>query len=70
MQETLNVGTMTGKASKLVDMIQKRKVDILCAQESRWKGSKARSLGAGFKPFYHGVDGKKNGACIILLGMF
>ena len=63
---TLNVGTMTGKARELVDMMQRRKVDILCVQETRWKGSKARSLGAGFKLFYHGVDGKRNGVGVIL----
>ena len=63
---TLNVGTMTGKGRELVDMMQRRKVDILCVQETRWKGSKARSLGAGFKLFYHGVDGKRNGVGVIL----
>ncbi|KAF7640738.1 hypothetical protein LDENG_00018990, partial [Lucifuga dentata] len=41
-------------------------LDILCVQETRWKGSKARSLGAGFKLFYHGVDGKRNGVGVIL----
>ncbi|KAK2887924.1 hypothetical protein Q8A73_019372 [Channa argus] len=46
---TLNVGTMIGKARELIDMMQRRKVDILCVQETRWKGSKARRLGAGFK---------------------
>ncbi|KAF7659003.1 hypothetical protein LDENG_00005070 [Lucifuga dentata] len=63
---TLNVGTMTGKARELADMMQRRKVDILFVQETRWKGSKARSLGAGFKLFYHGVDGKRNGVGVIL----
>uniref|UniRef100_A0A3B3BTI6 ribonuclease H n=1 Tax=Oryzias melastigma TaxID=30732 RepID=A0A3B3BTI6_ORYME len=63
---TLNVGTMTGKGRELVDMMQRRKVDILCVQETRWKGSKARSLGAGFKLFYHGGDGKRNGVGVIL----
>ncbi|KAK2921479.1 hypothetical protein Q8A73_000964 [Channa argus] len=63
---TLNVGTMTGKARELIDMIQRRKVDILCVQETRWKGSKARSLGAGFKLFYHGSDRKRNGVRVIL----
>lgn len=29
---TLNVGTMTGKGGVLVDMMQRRKVDILCVQ--------------------------------------
>ncbi|XP_051806753.1 uncharacterized protein LOC127534762 [Acanthochromis polyacanthus] len=63
---TLNVGTMTRKGSELVDMMQRRKVDILCVQETRWKGSKARSLGAGFKLFCHGVDRKRNGVGVIL----
>ncbi|KAK3567437.1 hypothetical protein QTP86_019834 [Hemibagrus guttatus] len=30
-------------------------------KETRWKGSKARSIGAGFKLFYYGVDRKRNG---------
>ncbi|KAE8291438.1 hypothetical protein D5F01_LYC11043 [Larimichthys crocea] len=51
-------------------MMQRRKVDILCVQETRWKGSKARSLGAGFKLFYHGVDRKRNGVGVILKEKF
>ena len=50
----------------MVDVMQTRKVDILCVQESRWKGSKARSSGTGYRLFYHGVDGKRNGAGVIL----
>ncbi|KAK3569563.1 hypothetical protein QTP86_001258 [Hemibagrus guttatus] len=41
--------------------MERRKVDILCVQETRWKGSKACSIGAGFKLFYYGVDSKRNG---------
>ncbi|KAK3533956.1 hypothetical protein QTP70_035003, partial [Hemibagrus guttatus] len=63
---TLNVGTMTGKGRELADMMEKRKVDILCVQETRWKGSKARSIGAGFKLFYYGVDSKRNGVGVVL----
>ncbi|KAK3558244.1 hypothetical protein QTP86_013965 [Hemibagrus guttatus] len=47
-------------------MMERRKVDILCVQESRWKGSKAHSIGAGFKLFYYGVDGKRNGVGVVL----
>ncbi|KAK3573105.1 hypothetical protein QTP86_013220 [Hemibagrus guttatus] len=63
---TLNVGTMTGKGRELADMMERRKVDILCVQETRWKGSKARSIEAGFKLFYYGVDSKRNGVGVIL----
>ncbi|TRY54612.1 hypothetical protein DNTS_001598, partial [Danionella cerebrum] len=63
---TLNVGTMTGKGRELADMMERRKVDILCVQETRWKGSKARSIGGGYKLFYYGVDRKRNGVGVIL----
>ena len=61
---TLNVGTMTGK-TEWVDIIQRRKVDIPCAQKTRWKSSKAGSSGTWFNLFYHGVDGKRNGVGVI-----
>ncbi|KAK3528255.1 hypothetical protein QTP86_028493, partial [Hemibagrus guttatus] len=63
---TLSVGTMTGKGRELADVMERRKVDILCVQETRWKGSKARSIGAGFKLFYYGVDSKRNGVGVVL----
>ncbi|KAK3522434.1 hypothetical protein QTP86_010804 [Hemibagrus guttatus] len=63
---TLNVGTMTRKGRELADMMERKKVDILCVQETRWKGSKARSIGAGFKLFYYGVNSKRNGVGVVL----
>ncbi|MCJ8730702.1 hypothetical protein PDJAM_G00187490 [Pangasius djambal] len=57
---------MTGKGRELADMMERRKVDILCVQETRRKGSKARSIGAGFKLFYYGVDSKRNGVGVVL----
>ncbi|KAK3556064.1 hypothetical protein QTP70_004385 [Hemibagrus guttatus] len=56
----------TGKGRELADVMERRKVDILCVQETRWKGSKARSIGAGFKLFYYGVDSKRNGVGVVL----
>ncbi|KAK3532877.1 hypothetical protein QTP70_001380 [Hemibagrus guttatus] len=46
--------------------MERRKVDILCIQKTRWKGSKARSIGAGFKLFYYGVDSKRNGVGVVM----
>ena len=63
---TLNPDTMTGKGRELADMMVKRKVDILCVQETRWKGSKARNIGDGCNIFYHGEDGRRNGVGVIL----
>ena len=47
-------------------MMVKRKVDIICVQETRWKGSKARNIGDGCKISYHGEDGRRNGVGFIL----
>ncbi|KAK3566416.1 hypothetical protein QTP86_032264, partial [Hemibagrus guttatus] len=54
------------KGRELADMMERRKVDILCVQETRWKGSKTRSREAGFKLFYYGVDSKRNGVGVVL----
>ena len=35
---TLNVGTVTGKGREVADRMEQRGVDILCMQETRWKG--------------------------------
>ena len=63
---TLNVGTMTGKGRELADMMDRRKVDIFCVQETKWKGNKARNIGGSFKLFYHGVDGRRSVVGVIL----
>lgn len=62
----LNVATMTGKGRELVCLMEKRRVDILCVQEAKWKGSKARNIGSGFKFFNCSADGKRNGVGVIL----
>ena len=67
---TLNVGSMTGKGHEIVDMMQRRKIDVLCVQETKWKGSKARFLGNGYKLYYHGQDNRRNGVGIILKGTY
>lgn len=39
------------KNTELVDMMEKRKVDLLCDQENRWKESKNYRMGAGSNCF-------------------
>ena len=58
---TLNIETMTGYERELEDLMKRRNVDILCLQETKWKGSKASNIGGGCKLFYNGADGKRNG---------
>jgi exonuclease III len=63
---SLNVGTMTGKGRELADLMERRKVDVLCVQETKWRGSKAKKIGGGYKLFYHGKDGRRNGIGVIV----
>ena len=47
------------KGRELADTMEKRNVDILCLQETKWKGSKARNIECGCKLFYNEADGRK-----------
>ena len=39
---TVNVAIMTARGRELVEMMTSRRVDVLCAQEAKWKGNKAK----------------------------
>ena len=39
-----NVGSLTGKLRELVDAAIRRRVNILCVQETKWKGQKAKEV--------------------------
>ena len=62
----LNIGTMTGRGRELVDMMKRRNVNILCLQETKWKRSKARNIGDGYKLFYSGAGGRRNKVRIVV----
>ncbi|XP_019240304.1 PREDICTED: uncharacterized protein LOC109220292 [Nicotiana attenuata] len=59
-----NIGTLTGKSIELVKILQKRKVNIACVQDTRWVGSKARDADE-YKLWYSGVLKGKN--CVGIL---
>ena len=61
-----NVGSLTGKGRELIDVMQRRKIMILCIQETKWKGQSAKKLGEGYKVYYTGEDTRRNGVGIIL----
>ena len=63
---TLNVGGMTGKSIALMKMMEKRGINIMCVQGTKWKGAKAKEIGDGFKLFYSGIHNKRNGVGVIL----
>ena len=61
-----NIGSLTGRARELVDVMVRRKVKILGIQETKWKGNSARPVGEGYKVYYAGRTTRRNGVGIIL----
>ncbi|EYB86035.1 hypothetical protein Y032_0286g1388 [Ancylostoma ceylanicum] len=61
---TLNIGTLTGKTREVADFMKQRRILVLCLQETRWKGCKAKEIGDGIKLFYHGLATKNSGVAI------
>ncbi|XP_065323057.1 craniofacial development protein 2-like [Gordionus sp. m RMFG-2023] len=63
---SLNIGMLEGKTRELASMLNKRKVDIACIQETKWKGQKTLMIGDGYKLYYNGIVSNRNGVGIIL----
>lgn len=68
---TWNVGTMTCKSLELERTLLKRRIDVLCVQETRWKNlqKKSRFLNGrskNYKIFYYGTTQGQNGVGIII----
>uniref|UniRef100_A0A8I6YFU2 Reverse transcriptase domain-containing protein n=1 Tax=Hordeum vulgare subsp. vulgare TaxID=112509 RepID=A0A8I6YFU2_HORVV len=62
-----NVGFLTGKLRELVGTAVRRRVDVLCVQETKWKGQKAKEVeDTGFKLWYTGTTSNKNGVGILV----
>ncbi|KAG2632683.1 hypothetical protein PVAP13_2NG103636, partial [Panicum virgatum] len=62
-----NVGSLTGKLRELVDVAIRRRVNILCVQETKWKGQKAKEVeDTGFKLWYTGATPGRNGVGILI----
>ena len=41
---TLNVGTLRGKSGEVVETLTRRRLDLCCLQEVRWKGGHSRTV--------------------------
>ena len=64
---TWNIGTLTDKLMEVVDMMIRRKISILCVQETKWIGEKAKMIeNSGFKLWYTGKSKARNGVGIIV----
>lgn len=63
---TWNIGTMTGRSAELSAILERRRINICCVQETKWKGAKSRQLGKGYKLYYMGKEASRNGVGVIL----
>ena len=41
-------------------------MEVLCVQETKWKGDRARKMAEGYKMLHEGGDGRSNGVGIIV----
>lgn len=57
---------MTGKRYELADMLQRRRIDICCVQETRWAGRDAYPLAHGYKLYYSGITTRSAGVGVVL----
>ena len=55
-----------GKSLVVTNMMGRRKLEMLCIQETRWKADRARTLAGGYKMLHAGRDGKSSGVGIIV----
>ncbi|XP_042477669.1 uncharacterized protein LOC122059028 [Macadamia integrifolia] len=60
-----NIGSLTGKSLELIDVMRRRRINIACIQETRWKGMKAKMLD-DFKLWYLGDQNGRGGVGIVV----
>ncbi|XP_071699131.1 uncharacterized protein [Rutidosis leptorrhynchoides] len=60
-----NVGTLTSKSWELVDTLLKSRVDILCVQETRWRGEEAVDID-DYRLWFSGSRVARNGVGIFI----
>ena len=61
---TWYIGTL-GKAWEVIGVRRDRKINILCLQETKWVGEKAKDID-GYKLWYTGKVSHRNGVGIIV----
>ena len=60
---TWNIGTLRGKTWEVIGVMRDRKINILCLQETKWVGEKAKDID-DYKLWYTGKVNHRNGVGI------
>ena len=66
---TWNIDSLTGRAGELVEVLAERRMDVVCVQETRWRGSGCRFfgvIGKRYKLFWMGSKAKSDGVGIFV----
>ena len=53
-----------GKGVNLVEMMERRRLEVLCVHETKWRGDRARMMVGGRKLLHAGGDGRCSGIVI------
>jgi len=67
---TVNIGSMNKRSHEVAEMLTRRKVDVCCLQETRWRGGSARKIigkDSIYKFFWSGSDLSGNGGVGVML---
>lgn len=59
---TWNVGSLSGRGTEVCEELRKRRVDVCCLQEVRWRGQGAKCLGAKGRRYKLWWSGNSEGA--------
>ena len=68
---SLNIGTLRGRSSEVVETVSRRGVDLCCLQEVRWRGASACMIvgkDSRYKVFWIGKENGNGGIGILLAG--
>lgn len=66
---TWNIGNMSHQSGEVIEALHRRRVDVCCVKESRWKGGSARMLGmigGGYKFFWQGCNEGTGGVEVLI----
>lgn len=62
---SLNVGSLNSRSYEVVDMMKRRRIDVLCVQETNWVGQESRRID-GYQIVYVGLNNQRNGVAIFI----
>ena len=60
------MGTLSGKGVEVVEMMERRRLEVMCVQETKWRGDSARMMVGGRQLLHAGCDGRSSGVGIVI----